>query len=153
MHNRWKHKAALAGFFLGCFVASTVVEAETIKPIKDSGSDIAGAIFKRQDAVNEYADGNATTDVVTFNSKDSRFQTGMFKSGPAHEEIKGPDGFPYNEFLYFISGGAKLTSADGSVVVVGAGEAVTIPEGWTGTFDTEGYTKMYVTYHTGKQEK
>lgn len=39
-----------------------------------------------------------------------------------------------------------LTSADGSVMVVHAGEAVTLPRGWTGTVDTKGYTKLYATY-------
>jgi uncharacterized cupin superfamily protein len=61
--------------------------------------------------------------------------------------VKGPAGFPYNEFLYFISGSVTLTSSDGSVMVVHAGEAVTLPKGWTGLYDTQGYTKLYVTYN------
>ncbi|CDY77190.1 Protein of unknown function DUF861 [Caballeronia glathei] len=129
-----------------CALAPALGSAETIRPVKDSKGELAGAMFSRPDAVKEKKDGNATTDVVTFTSSDSAFQTGMFRSGPAHEEVKGPDGFPYTEFLYFISGGMTLTSADGSVMVVHAGEAVTLPKGWTGTVDTKGYTKLYATY-------
>jgi uncharacterized cupin superfamily protein len=141
------YRIALAELVLSCAITATVAQAETIKPIKDSKLDIAGDMFQRKDAVKEDKGGNATTDVITFTSKDSAFQTGLYKSGPVHEEIKGPRGFPYNEFLYFISGSATLTSSDGSVMVVNTGEAVTIPKGWTGLFDTQGYTKMYVTYN------
>ncbi|HEY3599945.1 MAG TPA: cupin domain-containing protein [Paraburkholderia sp.] len=147
MKNVSTYRITLAGWVLACIMVTTAVHAETIKPIKDSKPDIAGAIFQRKDAVKESKDGNRTTDVVTYTSEDSAFQTGMYKSGPLHEEIKNAGGYPYNEFLYFISGSARLTSSDGSVVVVRAGEAVTIPRGWTGIFDTQGYTKMYVTYN------
>jgi uncharacterized cupin superfamily protein len=147
------HKVLTAGIVVICSMITAAARAEVIKPVKDSRPDIAGAIFERKSAVNEHKGRNATTDVVTFTSKDSAFQTGLFKSGPEHEVISGPHGFPYNEFLYFISGGATLTSADGSVMVVNAGEAVTIPKGWTGLFDTRGYTKMYVTYDSNAVKK
>lgn len=90
---------------------------------------------------------------MTFTSTDTAYQTGVFKSGPLSEEIKGPQGLPYNEFLYFLSGSVKLTSSDGEVMIVNAGEAVTIPKGWTGHFDTAGYTKIYVTYNPGEVKK
>ena len=146
-------KVEMAGLALACAMFATSSQAEIIKPVKDSKADLAGVMFKRADAVNETKGGNSTTDVVTFTSRDSAFQTGMFKSGPSHEEVKGPGGFPYNEFLYFISGGARLTSADGSVMVVNAGEAVTIPKGWIGMFDTKGYTKLYTTYDPDAAKK
>jgi uncharacterized cupin superfamily protein len=145
-------KALLTGFALASAMFSMSSQAEIIKPLKASTADLAGAVFRRADAVHESKDGNSTTDVVTFTSKDSAFQTGLFKSGPLHEEIKGPGGFPYNEFLYFISGGARLTSSDGSVIVVSAGETVTIPKGWIGVFDTKGYTKLYTTYDSSAKK-
>ncbi|APR36229.1 cupin domain-containing protein [Paraburkholderia sp. SOS3] len=122
-------------------------QTEVLKPVKVTKPEINGAIFERKDAVHENKDGNATTDVVTFTSKDNGYQTGLYKSGPLHEVISKAPGYPYNEFLYFISGGATFTSADGSVVAVHAGEAVSLPKGWVGTFDTKGYTKLYVTYN------
>ena len=39
-----------------------------------------------------------------------------------------------------------LTSSDGEVQVIDAGEAVTIPKEWTGVWDTDGYTKIWVIY-------
>ncbi|WMT79408.1 cupin domain-containing protein [Bradyrhizobium sp. Ash2021] len=141
------YRYALAALVLSRIANATVAQAETIKPIKASKHDIVGATFLRKDAVHEDKDDNASTDVVTFTSSNAAFQTGVYKSGSAHEEIKGPQGFPYNEFLYFSSGRVRLTSSDGSVMHVNAGEAVTLPKGWTGHFDTQGYTKLYVTYN------
>jgi uncharacterized cupin superfamily protein len=136
-----------AGVAFGGAALSGAAHAEVIKPIKATQTEIAGTIFQRNEAVHDNKNGNATTDVVTFTSKDNAFQTGMYKSGPLHEVDNMPGGYPYNEFMYFISGSVTLTSADGSVMTVHAGEAVTLPRGWTGTFDTKGYTKMYVTYN------
>ena len=48
--------------------------------------------------------------------------------------------------MYFIDGSVTLTSLDGSVMTVHAGEAVTIPHDWQGTWDTKGYTKFYAIY-------
>ena len=39
-----------------------------------------------------------------------------------------------------------LTSSDGTVQVIGAGEGVSIPREWTGVWETEGYTKIWVIY-------
>ncbi len=134
-------------------MASTGLHAETIQPVKVSKADLAGEIFKRKDAVTKDEHGNRSTDAVTYTSPDNAYQTGVYKSGPLHEEIKGPQGLPYTEFLYFLSGSVKLTSSDGSVMVVNTGEGVTLPKGWTGQFDTSGYTKLYVTYDSDEANK
>ena len=147
------YKALFAAMVVGGAIVSTGVHAETIKPVKVSKADAAGAIFNRKDAVKKNEDGHRSTDVVTYTSTDNAYQTGVYQSGPLHEEIKGPQGLPYNEFLYFLSGGVKLTSSDGSVMVVNTGEAVTLPKGWTGQFDTKGYTKLYVTYDSEEAKK
>ncbi|MFM0075946.1 cupin domain-containing protein [Paraburkholderia sediminicola] len=138
-----------ATLILVSVMTSNAARAETIKPFKASKSDLAGAIFNREGAVKN----GKSVDVVTFASQDTAYQTGVYKSGPLREEIKGPQGLPYNEFLYFLTGSVKLTSADGSVMVVKAGEAVTLPRGWTGHFDTPGYTKLYVTYNPDDAKK
>jgi len=84
--------------------------------------------------------------VTTFTSTNAAFQTGIYRSGPSHEEINGPNGLPFNEFLYFLSGGVMLTSSDGTVMTVKTGETVTLPKGWIERFDTSGYTKLYAVY-------
>ncbi|WP_321803473.1 cupin domain-containing protein [Burkholderia sp. BCC1993] len=140
------YRYALATLVFAGVTISGAACAETIKPVKASRSDLAGAIFARADAARKADADERSADVVTFTSTDAAYQTGVYRSGPAHEDIAGPQGLPYNEFLYFLSGSVKLTSSDGSVMVVKTGEAVTLPKGWTGQFDTRGYTKLYVTY-------
>jgi uncharacterized cupin superfamily protein len=54
--------------------------------------------------------------------------------------------------MYFIKGSVTLTSSDGRVQSVEAGEAVTIPKEWTGIWETEGYTKIWVIYSPGSDE-
>ena len=39
-----------------------------------------------------------------------------------------------------------LTSIDGSVMTIHAGEAVTLSKEWKGIFETDGYEKIWVIY-------
>jgi len=106
---------------------------------------MAGAIFERPDMIRtEHENGNVTLDVTTLKSGDGRFASGMYRSDKVRFEIEEPYGV--DEFMYFLDGSVTLTSADGSVQTVNAGEAVTIPKEWTGTWDTDGYTKIWVIY-------
>jgi uncharacterized cupin superfamily protein len=131
---------------LALCMTSASAGAETLHPIKASKQELAGPVFDRTDAVHESEDGNDTVDVNTFTSGDKAFQTGVFKSGPVREEIRSAPGYPYTELLVFLSGGAKFTSSDGNVVEAGPGEAITLPKGWTGVFESNGYTKLYAVY-------
>ncbi len=48
-----------------------------------------------------------------------------------------------------MSGKLNISRRDfinGFVQTISAGEAVTIPKEWIGTWDTEGYTKIWVIY-------
>lgn len=141
------HRFILAAVVLTSTLAITTVQAAppVLKPVKIARGELTdGSIFLQEGAVHNE---DGTTDVVTFTSGDQAFQTGVLKSGPFHQEIRESPGLPVNEFLYFLSGSVTLTSGDGSVMTVNAGEAVSIPKGWTGVFHTEqGYTKLYVTY-------
>ena len=114
-----------------------------------SQADIAGAIFEREDMERtERANGNVTLDVTTMLSSDKKFVSGMYQAGKSYWEAK--DAYGVDEFMYFLEGGVKLTSADGSVQMINAGDAVTIPKEWTGIWETDGYTKIYVIYsHDG----
>ncbi len=136
--------------FVGLVLSMTFVcgaaEAQALHPVKDGAADIAGAIFNRPDAVKHERNGHSSTDVVTFTSKDGKYQSGMYTASASKFEVKGPKGYEDNEFMLFLKGGVTLTSSDGFVTEVKTGEAVTIPKGWTGTWDTQGYTKFYVTY-------
>lgn len=116
-----------------------------VKPAKISKEDVAGAIFSRPDMLEtRHANGNLTLDVTSLLSSDKKFASGMYKSGKVRFEITEPYGV--DEFMFFVEGSVTLTSADGSVQVINAGEAVTIPREWTGVWDTDGYTKFWVIY-------
>jgi uncharacterized cupin superfamily protein len=95
------------------------------------------------------ADG-PTRDVLLARSKDRKMEAGLYDAGPSEQDI---DSDPEDEFMFFIDGAVKLTSADGTVLEVHAGEGAAIPKGWKGHWSTQGYKKYYVTYASGKAPK
>ena len=120
-------------------------DSRTVQPVKISKDDAAGMIFKRDDMkATTHPDGHKTESVTSMASSDGKFHSGMYRSGKTRFEISKPYGV--NEFMYFLSGGVTLTSTDGSVMTVNAGEAVTMPKEWTGIWDTDGYEKIWVIY-------
>lgn len=128
-------------------VAATIAVAladEPVHPAKLSKADLAGEVFDRPDMLEHTEDGNTTLDVTSLLSSDKKFASGMYKSGAVRFEITEPYGV--DEFMYFLEGSVTLTSSDGVVQVISAGEAVTIPKEWTGIWDTQGYTKIWVIY-------
>ena len=141
-------KRAIAGLAVVCAALMLLSVANSdeavVHPAKISMDDTRGAIFDRPDMVENERNGNTTQDVTTLLSSDKKFASGMYKSGKSHFEITEPYGV--DEFMYFIDGGVTLTSSDGTVTVINAGEAVTIAKEWTGTWDTDGYTKIWVIY-------
>ena len=80
---------------------------------------------------------------VYFSTAGERLTAGVWDCTP-YEELRAPYGV--DEFMYFLEGGVTLTSSDGTVTTIEAGEGVTIPKEWTGIWDTEGYTKIWVIY-------
>ena len=116
-----------------------------VVPAKISKSDISGTIFERPDMLeSKHEDGHVTLDVTTLLSSDKKFASGMYRSGKTRFETDEPYGV--DEFMFFLEGSVTLTSADGSVQVINAGEGVTIPKEWTGVWETDGYTKIWVIY-------
>jgi uncharacterized cupin superfamily protein len=116
----------------------------TSQPQKISKADMAGDIFKRPNVKKTTEKGQTILDVTTLMSSDRKYATGMYRAGRSRTVISKPYGV--DEFMYFIQGGVTLTSSDGTKVVVGPGEAVTIPKEWTGIWETEGYTKIWTIY-------
>jgi uncharacterized cupin superfamily protein len=125
-------------------VSLTHADEPIPKPALMSKADLAGAMFERPDVTRSEQNGNTVLDVTSLESSDGRFGSGLYRSGKVRAEIDEPYGV--DEFMYFLEGGVTLTSSDGSVLEVKAGEAVTIPKEWTGVWDTEGYTKIWVIY-------
>ena len=126
-------------------VAISAHHETAVIPAKISKVDLSGKIFERDDMLETKHDsGNVTLDVTTLLSSDKKFASGMYRSGKSYFEATDPYGV--DEFMYFLEGSVKLTSSDGTVQTINAGEAVTIPKEWTGIWDTEGYTKIWVIY-------
>jgi uncharacterized cupin superfamily protein len=134
-----------AGFAIILSGALYAGHHETVKPAKMSTDDIAGGIFDRPDMLEtNHENGNTTLDVTSLLSSDKKFASGMYKSDKVRIEVDEPYGV--DEFMYFLEGSVTLTSSDGSMQVIDAGEAVTIPKEWTGIWETDGYTKIWVIY-------
>ncbi|MBT6124903.1 MAG: DUF861 domain-containing protein [Halieaceae bacterium] len=126
-------------------VSSFAADHSVVLPAKISAAEIGGTIFEREDMAQQaHEDGHVTQDVTSLLSSDKKFASGMYTSSKTRSEISEPYGV--DEFMYFISGGVTLTSSDGSVQKIEAGEAVTIPKEWTGIWETEGYSKIWVIY-------
>lgn len=117
-------------------------EAETDHPVKISSSE-ATALLTGPAAVSGGKNGSQTIWGEMLASTDRKLSAGIYSSTAIHSEI---DAYGEDEFMYFIAGGVTLTSADGTVTEIKAGDGVTIPKGWKGVWDTQGYTKYYVTY-------
>jgi len=115
-----------------------------IHPVKMDKAQIAGGIFQDYEPVVATHDGNTTHDVEVFLSSNRQFDAGMYKSGAVRAEITEPYGV--HEYMHFLEGGVTLTSSDGTVTEISAGDSVVIPAEWTGVWDTQGYTKIYVIY-------
>ncbi len=131
--------------FAAAAVAISGQHDKAVHPAKISKEDMSGSIFDRDDMIETKHDsGNVTLDVTSLLSSDKKFASGMYRSGRSYAEISEPYGV--DEFMYFLEGGVKLTSSDGTVQTINAGEAVTIPREWTGIWDTQGYTKIWVIY-------
>jgi len=122
----------------------------TTKPVKVTAEEARGPIFSTKTAVQENGPDGPTTDVLLARSKNRRVESGLYSAGPSEQDI---DSYPEDEFMYFIEGSVKLTSADGTVLEITAGDGAAIPKGWKGHWSTPGYKKYYVTYESGKLGK
>lgn len=116
--------------------------AQTAHPVKISSTE-ADAVLSGTKAVAGGKNNVKTSWVEMLASKDKKLSAGIYSSTASRSEIAA---YGEDEFMYFIKGGVTLTSADGTVTQIVAGDGVTIQKGWKGVWDTKGYTKYYVTY-------
>ena len=120
------------------------------KPVKITAAEAAGPIFSSKAAAKENGEDGPSTDVLLHRSKDGKVEMGLFETGPSDYDVKS---YEEDEFMFFLEGGVTLTSADGAVLKVQAGEGVAMPKGWKGHWSTKGYKKYYVTYTGGAKPK
>ena len=118
--------------------------AEVSHPAKLSQKALAGAAFDAPSTTITEVEGEKILDFTSLKSSDGKFASGMYKAGPQTFDITEPYGV--DEFMFFLEGSVTLTSADGAVTTINAGEAVTIPKEWMGRWETTGYRKIWVIY-------
>jgi uncharacterized cupin superfamily protein len=135
------NRTTLAAALLAALLGSSA-SAETVHPAEMSKADLAGGMFDSPDTA--VSENGTVLDITSLLSSDGKFASGMYRAGPSRWEIDEPYGV--DEFMYFLEGGVTLTSSDGTVTEIEAGEAVTIPKEWTGIWETDGYMKIWVIY-------
>jgi uncharacterized cupin superfamily protein len=146
-------RALVAAFMLSAFaLAASAADAPLVtnKPAKVTAEEARGPIFTSKSAAKENGPDGPTIDVLLSKSKDGRVESGLYSAGPSEQDIPS---YPEDEFMYFIEGSVKLTSADGTVLELKAGEGAAIPKGWKGHWSTQGYKKYYVTYDSAKRAR
>ena len=123
---------------------SALAAAETVYPAKQSSKDLTGYAFNNPNTIVTETPGGTIRDLTSLKSSDGKFASGMYSAGKSRFDITEPYGV--DEFMYFLEGSVTLTSSDGTVQTIEAGEGITVPKEWTGTWETEGYTKIWVIY-------
>ena len=132
------------GVILLTGLISVSAMAEVSHPAKLSQKALAGAAFDDLSTTITEVEGEKILDFTSLKSSDGKFASGMYKAGPQTFDISEPYGV--DEFMFFLEGSVTLTSADGAVTTINAGEAVTIPKEWMGRWETTGYRKIWVIY-------
>jgi ethanolamine utilization protein EutQ len=128
--------------------APALAETAKLQPLKIPGGQMPTAIFSSPQAkATTSENGVKITDVMSLHSADKKFMTGVYKVVGKHSDPIPAEGYAVDEFMYFIEGGVTLTSEDGTVTEARAGDAISIPKGWKGRWDSNGYTKYYVIYN------
>ena len=132
------------GMTLLTWLISASAMAEVSHPAKLSQEALAGAAFYDPSTTITDVECEKILDFTSLKSSDGKFASGMYKAGPQTFDITEPYGV--DEFMFFLEGSVTLTSTDGAVTTVNAGEAVTIPKEWMGRWETEGYRNIWVIY-------
>ena len=137
-----------------CLLIATVLLAPPAlaegspQPVKLDRDQLAGQAFASRSAIAQEEKSERgtfrTEDYIAFMASDRKLEGGVYRAGPNRYTFT--EAYGVDEFMYFLEGGVKLTSSDGQVIDVHAGEAVIIPREWKGVWDTDGYTKIYVIY-------
>jgi uncharacterized cupin superfamily protein len=139
-------KYALAVTTISLLTSPLTLGADTVLyPLVINKQEIASDIKKHPRVTQEtHEDGTKALDVFSMLSSDSKFVVGKYQSEATREMVNEPYGV--DEYMHFLEGGVTLTSSDGTVTEIKAGDSVSIPKEWTGIWDTQGYTKIYVIY-------
>lgn len=128
---------------LASLLLSSLGQAAQI--VRISGKD--PNVLTTPDVKTEEKDGQIVKRRQMSQSADKAFQSGICSMQIYNEDIAS---YPVDEFIFALEGKAKLTSADGTVLEVTSGDALFIPKGWNGRWETNGFKEVYVIYSPEK---
>jgi len=118
-----------------------------LQPIKLDKSILTAEVFSHMKSelhVEKFPEGELTTRKIDlFQSNDEKTKFGIYSESAYTYTFTEP--FGRNEYMHFIDGCVTLTSEDGTVTEIHAGDSILLPAEWKGTWSTPGYTKIYVT--------
>ena len=135
------------------FLTSTLAIAEPAEAIKIDKNDMGMEVFNGTNVENYTDDyGAKASSITSLISSDKKFYTGLYKSGPVVEKHIDQD-YGDDEFMYMLSGSITMKSISGKVITVKAGDAISLPKEWRGTWHSEGYTKLWVIYNPSYAEQ
>jgi uncharacterized cupin superfamily protein len=127
-----------------CWSAS----AESPRAQRLTPDELTGSVFEDSRTVRGDETSEAGTvvslDLPWHTSTDGCMQTGVYETGRNRYTIDEP--YPHDELMIFLQGGVTLTEPTGEALTIGPGDAVMIPKGWLGVWDSDGYRKVYVIY-------
>jgi uncharacterized cupin superfamily protein len=143
-----KLRALAMGFAV--LAAGSALAADVVvgKPTVITAAEGTGPIFQHPKVFKSQEAGKPAKGFQMLSSADKKVSAGIYEGPATTEDIEA---YNVDEFMYFLTGGVTLTSADGTVQTIKAGDAVTIPKGWKGRWHSEGYTKYYVVYNVDKK--
>jgi uncharacterized cupin superfamily protein len=105
-------------------------DADINGPLEDWGARVGADVGQPQMSGRIFYEGNGV-------------QIGVWECTPGGWAIEDR---PDHETVRIIAGRARLTDADGTSVEVGAGDALTLPKGWSGRWDIlQTVRKFYIT--------
>jgi uncharacterized cupin superfamily protein len=136
--------AAVAAGVLATAAIAIATESTLELVLVPSATVRDGSAFAHPSATRGKEDGVAHVMRIFGASSDQRMASAIFESEPS--KLSFPDGYPGDEFMYFISGNVTLTDHAGKVTKVGPGEALFMPKGWRGTWTSTAYRKYFVYY-------
>jgi len=111
-------------------------------PTKITPGEASEVVFARPGVVVDGPGSFATA----LSSTDLTFSAGVYKCDAVDVPF---DAYPYDEFLYMLSGTLTLISEDGTSLTIDVGDAGFIPKGWKGRWITAGLVKHYAVYTNG----
>lgn len=141
---------SVVSFYIGDDMSSnnqsTTQQEPMDQPVKLAKGTLNADIFEHfTPAINvqKFPEGQLTTEQVElFNSPDNKARFGIYSESAYSYTFTEP--FGKNEFMHFVAGSVTLTSSDGSVTQINTGDSIMLPATWTGTWETQGYTKIYM---------